>query len=103
MIRAIYRAVVRLAAVLASFVFLLGLTLVSAPARGQTSVQSGSQTAPQRPAQQPPAHKELMAEDVYKNIQVLRGIPEKQFMATIGFVSASIGKSCEFCHEHEHS
>src|SRR5437879_884624 len=103
MIRAIYRAVVRLAAVLASFVFPLGLTLVSTPVRGQTSVQSGGQTAPQRPAQQPPAHKELMAEDVYKNIQVLRGIPENQFLATMGFFSASIGESCEFCHDDESS
>src|SRR6266566_76777 len=98
MIRAIYRAVVHLAAVLASFVFPLGLTLVSTPVRGQTSVQSGGQTAPQRPAQRPPAHKELMAEDVYKNIQVLRGIPENQFLATMGFFSASIGESCESCH-----
>src|SRR6266702_1228101 len=103
MIRAIYRAVVHLAAVLASFVFPLGLTLVSTPVRGQTSVQSGGQTAPQRPAQQPPAHKELMAEDVYKNIQVLRGIPENQFLATMGFFSASIGESCEFCHDDESS
>jgi len=44
-----------------------------------------------------------MAEDVYKNIQVLRGIPENQFLATMGFFSASIGESCEFCHDDESS
>src|SRR5207245_11175229 len=103
MIMAIYRRVVHLAAVLASFVFPLGLTVVSTPVRGQTSVQSGGQTAQQRPAKQPPAHNELMAEDVYKNIQVLRGIPENQFLATMGFFSASIGESCEFCHDDESS
>src|SRR5260370_24605704 len=44
-----------------------------------------------------------MAEDVYKNIQVLRGIPENQFLSTMGFFSASIGESCEFCHDDESS
>jgi outer membrane lipoprotein-sorting protein len=44
-----------------------------------------------------------MAEDVYKNIQVLRGIPENQFLSTMGFFSASIGESCEFCHDDETS
>src|SRR2546428_6538526 len=99
--RAMQRPGVGLAAALASLVFLLGLTLVSAPVRGQTSVQSGGQTAPQRPAQQPPAHKELMAVNDYKKIQVLRGVSVNQFLDTLGFFSASIGESCEFCHDDE--
>src|SRR5580704_9151461 len=48
-----------------------------------------------------PAQKELMAEDVYKNIQVLRGLPENQFLATMGFFAASLNESCEFCHKSE--
>jgi photosynthetic reaction center cytochrome c subunit len=70
-----------------------------------TSVPSRAQNFGQPPAQQtpPPPKKELMAEDVYKNIQVLRGIPENQFLATMGFFSASIGESCEFCHDDESS
>lgn len=44
-----------------------------------------------------------MAEDVYKNIQVLKGTPENQFLSTMGFFSASIGESCEFCHDDESS
>jgi photosynthetic reaction center cytochrome c subunit len=74
-------------------------------ARGQTAGQSSgppSQTNQGQAAQQP-AKKELMAEEVYKNIQVLRGIPENQFLATMGFFSASIGESCEFCHDDESS
>ena len=50
-----------------------------------------------------PAQKELMAEDVYKNIQVLRGLPENQFLATMGFFAASLNESCEFCHKSEAS
>src|SRR6202011_5793921 len=65
--------------------------------------QAGGQATPQAGAQQAPAQKELMAEDVYKNIQVLRGIPENQFLSTMGFFSASIGESCEFCHDDETS
>jgi outer membrane lipoprotein-sorting protein len=68
-----------------------------------TGQQVCGQTAAPRPAQQQPAQKELMAEDVYKNIQVLKGIPENQFLATMGFFSASIGESCEFCHDDESS
>jgi hypothetical protein len=36
-----------------------------------------------------PAQKLLMAEDVFKNVQVLKGIPVNQFMETIGFASAT--------------
>jgi photosynthetic reaction center cytochrome c subunit len=74
---------------------LLGITLVGE--------QAGGQATPPAAAQQAPAQKELMAEDVYKNIQVLKGVPENQFLATMGFFSASIGESCEFCHEDESS
>src|SRR5690348_5735088 len=81
-----------------SFGFLIAIISAYAPARGQTTGQT-----PQQKAQQTPAQKELMAEDVYKNIQVLKGIPENQFLSTMGFFSASIGESCEFCHDDESS
>jgi hypothetical protein len=45
--------------------------------------------------------KELMAEDVYKNVQVFRGLPENQFLATMGFFTGSLSESCEFCHKSE--
>lgn len=87
----------------ASVVFLSAALLAGARAYGQTGTQAGGQAAPQKPAQAAPAQKELMAEDVYKNIQVLRGVPENQFLSTMGFFSASIGESCEFCHDDESS
>lgn len=34
--------------------------------------------------------KPLMAEDVFKNVQVLNGIPVNQFMETMGFFSAAL-------------
>jgi outer membrane lipoprotein-sorting protein len=47
--------------------------------------------------QAPPA-KPPMAEDVFKNVQVLKGIPVDEFMATMGIFSAALGISCENCH-----
>ena len=44
------------------------------------------------------AQKPLMAEDVFKNVQVLRGIPVKEFMDAMGFFSAALGLNCTDCH-----
>lgn len=47
----------------------------------------------------PPAtEKPLMAENVFKNIQLLKGISVKEFMDTMGFFSASTGLNCIDCH-----
>ncbi len=42
--------------------------------------------------------KPLMAEDVFKNVQVLKGIPVKEFMNTMGFFSAATNLNCIDCH-----
>jgi photosynthetic reaction center cytochrome c subunit len=39
-----------------------------------------------------------LAEDVFKNIQVLRGIPVDEFMNTMGFFAASLSLNCTSCH-----
>src|SRR5689334_4900731 len=41
------------------------------------------------------------SEQLFKNVQSLKGIPANQFMATMGFFSASLGQSCTFCHIEE--
>jgi hypothetical protein len=38
------------------------------------------------------------AEEQFKNIQVLKGIPADQLIPTMQFVTASLGVECEFCH-----
>jgi photosynthetic reaction center cytochrome c subunit len=45
-----------------------------------------------------PAQKRQMAEEVFKNVQVLKGIPVDEFMSTMGVFSAALGMSCEDCH-----
>src|SRR5258708_1197997 len=72
------------------------LSYVAAPSAyvlcvGLASAQVGSDQKPQ------------MAEDVFKNIQVLKGISVDEFMATMGFFSASLGLNCTDCHISESS
>jgi photosynthetic reaction center cytochrome c subunit len=52
-------------------------------------------------AQSGTEEKPLMAEQVFKNVQVLKGIPVNQFMDTMGFFAASLGLNCVFCHVPE--
>ena len=50
---------------------------------------AGSQEAGARPQ---------MAEDVFKNIQVLKGISVDDFLGTMGIMSAALGFDCSSCH-----
>src|ERR1700687_1973972 len=72
----------------------LGATVASllsiAPASGQTQ--------PQRIAEATPEEKPLMAEQVFKNVQLLKGISVKEFMETMGFFAASTNKTCTTRH-----
>ena len=38
------------------------------------------------------------AEEQFKNIQVLKGIPADELIPTMQFITASLGVECEFCH-----
>ncbi len=41
------------------------------------------------------------AEQKFKNIQVLKGIPAEQLVPSMQFIAASLGVECDFCHvEH---
>jgi len=45
-----------------------------------------------------PQARPQMAEEVFKNVQVLKGVPVDQFMDMMGIFSAALGMSCEDCH-----
>ena len=38
------------------------------------------------------------AEEEYKNIQALKGIPAEQVIPSMQFIAASLGVECEYCH-----
>src|SRR6267154_3999248 len=66
----------------------LGLLLAIAGAGAQS-------TAPNAPAT--PAGPNL-AEEEFKNIQALKGIPADQVIPSMQFIAASLGVECEYCH-----
>ena len=39
-----------------------------------------------------------MAEELFKNVQVLKGIPVDEFMDTMGMISSALGLNCLDCH-----
>jgi photosynthetic reaction center cytochrome c subunit len=39
-----------------------------------------------------------LAEEEYKNIQALKGIPAEQVIPSMQFIGASLGVECEYCH-----
>jgi photosynthetic reaction center cytochrome c subunit len=55
--------------------------------------------APPSPAASAPAPK--LAEEQFKNIQALKGVPAEQVIPAMQFIAASLGVECEYCHvEH---
>jgi hypothetical protein len=46
----------------------------------------------------PATQKPLMSEQAFKDVRVLRGIPVKEFMETMGFFSAALALNCTDCH-----
>jgi hypothetical protein len=67
--------------VVALFCIAMASTLCSSAAVGQAA-----------------APKPLMAEQVFKNVVVLKGIPVDQFMDTMGMFSAALTLTCSACH-----
>jgi len=57
------------------------------PAASRTQAQMLHAPEPVKPAEQ-----------VFKNIQVLKGVPSDQLRPTMQFIAASLGVECEFCH-----
>ena len=58
------------------------------------AVAFASGQAPQQPKPQ-------MAEEVFKNVQILKGIPVDEFMDTMGMFSAALSLNCIDCHVSE--
>jgi photosynthetic reaction center cytochrome c subunit len=52
----------------------------------------------QRPAGPSPEDSSNPAEQVFKNVQVLKGTPANQIVSSMQFISNSLGVECEFCH-----
>jgi hypothetical protein len=73
------------------------LMSIAVSLHGQARAAGQAPAAP-APAAQAPAARPQMAEEAFKNVRVLRGIPVKEFMNTMGFFAASLAFNCTDCH-----
>jgi photosynthetic reaction center cytochrome c subunit len=72
----------------------------SATASGEASGAKAAQNAEHK-AVPPRAAGQKLAEEQFKNIQVLKGIPADQLIPGMQFIAASLGVDCEYCHDHQ--
>jgi Photosynthetic reaction centre cytochrome C subunit len=79
----------RRAFVLGTVAFFAAFGLVTIRASGQSAGTPGASTNPVAPRK---------AEEQFKNIQVLKGIPADQLIPSMQFITVSLGVECEFCH-----
>jgi len=70
-----------------------GRTFLAAAAIAMTALIGALTTAPTAAQDKP-----LLAEQVFKNIQVLRGIPVDDFLGTMGIMAAALQFDCSDCH-----
>jgi hypothetical protein len=68
----------------------LSLLLAIAGAWAQSTAPNGPRT--------PAAGGPKLAEEEFKNIQALKGIPADQVIPSMQFIAASLGVECEYCH-----
>ena len=70
------------------------LSLVSvAGVRAEASAKAGQAG--------PPAQAPQMSDTVFKNVQVLKGIPADEFMDAMGMFASSLGFDCVACHSSD--
>jgi hypothetical protein len=85
--------------VLAAVLF-TGALSVAVRGQGQPARPQGQPAAPAaaRPQAPAPGSDVILSDQLFKNVQVLKGITIPEFMGTMGVFSASLGMSCEDCH-----
>jgi photosynthetic reaction center cytochrome c subunit len=80
---------------------LLGVATVANPSASPSAARAALQAAPAAPAQGGAEQGLVMAENHFKNIQVLKGMPVDTFIEAMGLFAASMGGDCTYCHSKE--
>jgi len=86
MMRRNFRVIFIAILVVASGTIIAGLKAASRAAFHAVAQQMPTPSSPKR------------AEEQFKNIQVLKGIPAEELFPTMQFVASSLGVNCEYCH-----
>jgi photosynthetic reaction center cytochrome c subunit len=77
---------------------LIVLAIAAFVATGVDAQSNGSAPATGLATASAPQSVEKKAEEQFKNIQVLKGIPADQLVPSMQFITASLGVQCDFCH-----
>lgn len=85
--------VVSLMLILVFYFLFANLTASNASAGDEASIISTSLDGQEKKAEQ-----DKPAEQVFKNIQVLKGLPASQLRPAMSFMAASLGVKCSYCH-----
>jgi len=86
---------VAMGAIIGIFEFMIG------PPNGQSVGTTQTSSTSQVPATEAATVSgPKKAEEQFKNIKVLKGVPAEQIFPTMQFITASLGVECEFCHVH---
>jgi photosynthetic reaction center cytochrome c subunit len=82
------------------FISLAVLFIVMAASAGAQATSAPASPAAPAHGQAGPAPSVAgkTAEQAFKNIQVLKGVPAEQVVPAMQFIAASLGVECEFCH-----
>src|SRR5579862_4411235 len=75
-----------------AFVVACGLAIGGATAQSSASPHAAG------PGQTVTSSGAKKAEEQFKNIQVLKGVPAEEIFPTMQFITASLGVECDFCH-----
>jgi photosynthetic reaction center cytochrome c subunit len=79
--------------------FLISATAKLALVAAISVVLAIGQTSPAHPeAPKPETAKPKMAEEVYKNIDVFKGIPADRLIPAMQFITSALGVECSYCH-----
>jgi photosynthetic reaction center cytochrome c subunit len=78
-----------------------GNTAKAAEITGRLSAAMEKNSVPSGQASNEPPSPTQAAESVFKNIQVLKGIPADQLVPSMRFITASLGVECNYCHVPE--
>ncbi|HEX8186640.1 MAG TPA: photosynthetic reaction center cytochrome c subunit family protein [Blastocatellia bacterium] len=81
-------------------VLVLSLIALATNLKASTATADDSQGQQDKPTAQdkPAAAPDKPAEEVYKNIQILKGLPSSRLMNVMGFFTKSLGVKCDHCH-----
>jgi len=80
-----------------------GKTAEASELSGRIKVAMNETAGGRQPTQNPSAGTtQKKAEDVFKNIRLLKGVPADQVIPSMEFISSALGVECSFCHVEDH-